>query len=166
MRPPAVPAAALALLLACGARTPIEGYGTYPPVEPSPTPSPPLDASASKSVSTTGPADATTAPADTTTSESDSAADAGPAVNPATLPPFAIGQCFGSVTSDPNVTCNASGGPDGTACNTELDCEGHTLLMNCADGVCTCLNPGFGDTCYCLAPSDGSCSATSNCCWN
>jgi hypothetical protein len=85
--------------------------------------------------------------------------------SPDALPPYVGGGCFGSVTSTSNVTCSQSVGGTADNCNGEITCNGNQLLMECQDGVCTCLNPAFGDTCYCTPPPGSECSASLNCCW-
>ena len=154
---------ALLGLLACGGRTPIEGYGPYGSPSGAPTGTPP-----SKTTQADGghPASPMDAGEDTSRGAGDSGADTGPAVDPSSLPPYSAAQCFGRVTATPNVVCTPSGGPSGSACNAPLDCEGHEFYMLCAEGVCTCQNPDFGDTCYCVPPADGTCTPAANCCWN
>jgi hypothetical protein len=90
------------------------------------------------------------------------AIDAGPKHAP--LPPGFY--CFGDVTMVKNVSCTLSRGATGASCEATLLCNGdHTLTATCADGLCTCDNPGF-DTCYCTAPEglDDPCG-DGNCCW-
>jgi hypothetical protein len=142
---------ALLALAACGSRTPLDDYGwqpTVPPVEDGGLLADDADAAPPPSF------------LDVSTPDVEI-----PEVNPDTLSPFSLGQCFGSVTATPNVTCVPSGGMMGNACIGTLDCDGHELLMTCIDGVCTCENPGFNDTCYCQPPEDGTCSPVANCCW-
>jgi hypothetical protein len=154
-------------LVACGARTPLEGYGPSGSPSGLTTGTPPSKTTQADGGGPASGMDAgEDASADTSRGADDTGADSGPAVDPSSLPPYAAAQCFGRVTATPNVTCTPSGGPSGSACNATLDCEGHEFYMQCADGVCTCMNPDFGETCYCVPPPDGTCTPAANCCWN
>jgi hypothetical protein len=85
---------------------------------------------------------------------------------PSSLPPYAPGLCFGEVTLTPNVTCTQSGGGSADECSASITCGGTQLLMSCSGGVCTCVNPVYGEYgCYCAPPPEDQCAPAANCCW-
>lgn len=80
-----------------------------------------------------------------------------------TVPTVPYGtSCYeGAATS--GVSCQPSAGASGSTCTTKLDCEGHIFRANCKDGICQCVNEGYGQ-CYCQSLGPNACGE-GNCCW-